>query len=332
MALIKFITYLVCLLRMILSISPDKFPIGFSCSKLSFYDGKHIVFSGDSLMHYQYLNFVYSLRHCTEVSAHLRPAIDEHNWESWSQMFHGTNSLLAPFETCDCFRDDSGYVLGQIFTNRYYHDPYRNVTVTYMNLGWNGPLCQGRYRYKTVLTNSTEGFWTYTLPDAIRSHFPLLRSKPDVLLLNAGFFRNSFHIKSYVEEVLNAVNTIPGLRFIWKTTNYGIPDKNHLSLAKRGGDFAERNFFEVDSTMCAIAGVGCLNMSWTKHLPEEEYRYDDYHFSSRAYGWVNRQLLHYLHGESIDLYEKYRNDTKSTVKKRSRPKNFLGTAFKSVKF
>ena len=61
MALIKFITYLVCLLRMILSISPDKFPIGFSCSKLSFYDGKHIVFSGDSLMHYQHLNFVYAL-------------------------------------------------------------------------------------------------------------------------------------------------------------------------------------------------------------------------------------------------------------------------------
>ena len=58
MALIKFITYLVCLF---LSISPDKFPIGFTCSKLSFYDGKHIVFSGDSLMHYQHLNFVYAL-------------------------------------------------------------------------------------------------------------------------------------------------------------------------------------------------------------------------------------------------------------------------------
>lgn len=179
---------LVCWLNAVTSVSLDGFPIVFSCLKLDFYDGKHIAFVGDSLMHYQYLNFVYSLRHCSEVSTRLKLAIDEHNWRSWIQMFLGTNSMLAPFETCDCFRDDKGFAKGKVFTNRYYHDPYRNVTVTYMNFGWNGPLCQGRFTYKTVLDNSTEGYWGYTLPDTIKKQFPRLVRKPHIFLLNAAFF------------------------------------------------------------------------------------------------------------------------------------------------
>lgn len=279
----------------------DAFPIPFSCEGLDFYHGMHLVFSGDSLMHYQYLAFVYTLRHCVEVSVKQVPGISEHNWNSWDGMFLGTNSLLHPFETCDCFRSNAGFVSGEIYSNRYYHDPYRNVTVTYMNLGWNGEFCQGREYEKNILNSTTNGVWKYSLPVAIRTHLTRLRSKPHVLLLNAAFFKNNFHKKKYVDEVVKAVKSVPGLRLIWKTTNYSVKDRLSSTLEHT----ASVNFFKVDRSMCSYAGVGCLNISWSKLLPVYAWAGDGFHFRSFVYNWINRHMRLYLKGDVVDVYGQY---------------------------
>lgn len=101
---------------------------------------------------------------------------------------------------------------------------------------------------------------------------------------------------------------MPGVRLIWKTTSYILTEKNYPTLDKRGG----KNYFEVDSSMCAIAGVGCLNISWTKHLPKEVY-WDNVHFHSQIYSWMNRQLLHDLTQESLDLYELFKANVTGLV-------------------
>lgn len=240
-----------------------------------------------------------------EVSVKQIPTISQHNWASWKEMFIGTNSLLSPFETCDCFRNDAGFVSGKVYTNRYYYDRYRDVTVTYMNLGWNGEFCQGRESYKTILNSTTSGLWKYSLPVAIRTHLTRLRSKPDILLLNAGFFKNNFHNKTYADEVVNAVKSVPGLYLIWKTTNYGVMDRLSPTLDKRVFLSIPANFFEVDSAMCGYAGVGCLNISWSKHLPEHGWVDDGYHFRFFVYNWINRQLRSLLGGDNLDVYGKY---------------------------
>jgi hypothetical protein len=271
------------------------------------YNGKHIVFIGDSFMHYQYLSFVYSLRHCHEVSMFSKPFIAMHNWGNWKEMFLGTSGLLSPHEQCNCFRDDRGFVEGKVFTNRYYHDHSRDVRATYLNFGWNFEYCQGRTQFETRFDSDQSVVWKYSLPDTIANILGNYEHKPDVLLLNAGFFPNQFHDSTYAESVLAAVKYVQGLRLVWKTTNYGLADKTIPRLNNRllvGGPV---NFFEVDSKMCGYSEVQCLNLSWTKLLPAQAWgRWGDgYHFVSFVYSWINRQFMQEImlsREPIIDLY------------------------------
>ena len=61
------------------------------------FKGFHIVFIGDSLIHYQYLSLTYTLRHGNEINENMVSSPTEHNWRSWSEMFRGTNAMFYPF-------------------------------------------------------------------------------------------------------------------------------------------------------------------------------------------------------------------------------------------
>jgi hypothetical protein len=265
----------------------------FSCHLMDFYNFKHIVLIGDSHMHYQYLALVYALRHCNEISERQAPSMVEHNWNSWSTMFVGTNAILNPFETCDCFRNDVDFFPGEVFGNRYYWDPHRKVRITYMNFGWNFQFSQGRDISRTILDDSKEGLWKYSLSDAIRNHIPRLNPGADVLLLNAGYFTNHFNNASYADEVVESIKYIGIAKIYWRTTTYNRLEKSSPELSHRNVE----NAWETDTAMCARQDIGCLNVSWTKSLPDNAWlQKDNYHFKAHYYSLMNRQFLQELRG------------------------------------
>jgi hypothetical protein len=99
--------------------------------------GRHLVFIGDSLARYQYLNLVQFLG-TASWSFFARDAQlteSEREWKSWANFFRGTSARLFGHEICDCFRlDDTG---GPNFEgaaeNRYWHMPALGLRVSFIS-------------------------------------------------------------------------------------------------------------------------------------------------------------------------------------------------------
>ena len=76
---------------------------------------RHIVFIGDSMMRYQYIDFVYFLKHGNHVhDSEKNNPIFANTWASWFDFHKGVNKLLSPYEHCDCFKGSSEHT----FENR----------------------------------------------------------------------------------------------------------------------------------------------------------------------------------------------------------------------
>ena len=80
------------------------------------FQGKHVVFMGDSLTRYQYMNLAYLLSklHRAEPYGGVKglPSLSmETEWKDWHQFYHFSSAILGAAadgcatETCDCQRD-----------------------------------------------------------------------------------------------------------------------------------------------------------------------------------------------------------------------------------
>jgi hypothetical protein len=103
--------------------------------------GRHILFIGDSLTRYQYLNLAQFLTYDDWTPFHGKgvPLTEVErvqggsklSWNSWSDFLAGTNERLQGYEICDCFRDirvHPDYML----ENRYYFNPRNNARVSFL--------------------------------------------------------------------------------------------------------------------------------------------------------------------------------------------------------
>lgn len=89
--------------------------------------GKTIVFIGDSLTRYQYLDLVYSLHHRSRHFM-LRPRenpLIALTFRTWMAFLNGTNADLSPNEACDCYRAGRSNTFRpeRICENRLYSAP-----------------------------------------------------------------------------------------------------------------------------------------------------------------------------------------------------------------
>ena len=269
---------------------------------LSAFKGLHIVFIGDSLIHYQYLSLTYLFRHGNEINENMAPSPTEHNWRSWDEMFLGSNAMFFPFEACDCYRYNDRFDPGNIFTNRYYADPKNNVSTTYINFGWNHEYCQGRSIHETILNSSNTGVWKFSLLKAISTHLIRLQQRPTGIIMNAALFRNQFHNMSYCEDIVKAVReTIPNAQLFWRTTTYHPIPSQRRRFPPYGHPHAN---FSADSNMCSIEDVICLNIDWSKHLKPDVFLDDLVHYKTPIYNKINRQFLQILLQNQSFQYKK----------------------------
>jgi hypothetical protein len=85
--------------------------------------GLRLAFVGDSLTRYQYLSLVYYLRHgqWDEDGNYPNMAAEMPFQRDWSSFYMYTNTILHPWEWCDCFRNNPLNV-SVMCENRYYMD------------------------------------------------------------------------------------------------------------------------------------------------------------------------------------------------------------------
>ena len=112
---------------------------------------KHIVFLGDSLLRYQYLNFVQWLRSGNWTTS--RPRLEHTgDWvvqdKDWNLFFNrSSNTLSAPqdgvFEYCDCYRVPDKHsnweeIADNALEQRFFRDVHAGLRVSYVQMfgGW----------------------------------------------------------------------------------------------------------------------------------------------------------------------------------------------------
>jgi hypothetical protein len=256
-----------------------------------------IVLMGDSITRYQYLSLIYFLRWGTwfdprKVSPHL---VKEGSFwsplhaEYWMEFYLQTNRMVAPFESCDCYRPVAEEILEQlplICENRYFYDKENNVSVTYIQAFGHSSTPHGHLNASTALLTaspsilkfkSTNFTWSYkNWHEAVSFHIAELRPKPQFVVMNAGLWPNIFFNYSQTRKKLADAFQFTGMKGIWKTTTYRI-----------NGDPAP--YSAGDSLMCEELGA-CLNLSWTAQLSPDMY-WDRNHFYEPVYRQINEQML-----------------------------------------
>jgi hypothetical protein len=243
------------------------------------------------------------------------PFNDKHNNNtnnitgSWNTFLYHSNRLLLPYEICDCYRERKAInVDANILENRYYYDPIYNNTVIYIQAFGHHTKIHGRIRHpsdiignnrrtalwddyqrRLVGTWASPYEWEYTeWHDVIRYYLAPLQ--PDFIVLNSGWWGSKFDIiddknsasfllkEAFAELMSNHSNT----RGIWRTTTYP-PWPNNK---KRWGS----NASAVDQYMCQAPSMGCLNVSWTRHVPRQ-FSKDGIHFLEPVYRVMNEAML-----------------------------------------
>jgi hypothetical protein len=92
----------------------------------------HIAFIGDSVVRYFYNSFALFLHTGYWPDPNTRNATVAYmgGHRGWNNLFRFVNQQLAPYEQCDCIRKSERAV--ETYENRYYFDPSRNVSLTFI--------------------------------------------------------------------------------------------------------------------------------------------------------------------------------------------------------
>jgi hypothetical protein len=256
-----------------------------------------IVLMGDSITRYQYLSLVYFLRWGAwfdprKMHPHL---VKERSFETplhpeqWMEFYLQSNRMVAPYESCDCFRPVGNIMrqLDRVCENRYFYDRERNNSVVYIQAFGHASTQHGRLNASTALLTADHGtltfnltpyIWNYnTWHDTVRFHIAELKPKPQFVVMNAGAWQNHFlaHNESRA-ELADALQST-GMKGIWKTT----------TSQQRGGQAGDS--IVADSLMCEQLGA-CLNLSWTSQLSKDMW-WDNLHFYEPTYRQMNEQML-----------------------------------------
>ena len=263
--------------------------------------GSTIVFVGDSLTRYQYLDLVFTLRygHRAHENRTKRNPLNERTWWSWTRFHRGTHAELRPHETvCDCHRPAlfNMETAKNTTENRMFQWPRCNVRVAYIQAFGSALCLRGHWPLQGKLWNWSRGpldpqsaEWNRLYsqlscldwPTALRNI--VSRMEPTAIILNAGGHwsisgLNFTEIRSAAAEVSRCV--------VWKTTT-----TSRLRVAVATDDAQARQAFARD----LIFEAGLL----TARMPNLHYwdaQWGGVHFTPRtgAYHALNVGLIETL--------------------------------------
>lgn len=197
--------------------------------------GSRIVYMGDSLMRYMYLDLVFGLSlKDHELQREDRNPLQENSWPDWQSFLDGTTAGLSPNEVCDCHRDPA-MNYSTVAENRIFHQPDCNVTVAFVLVFGSKPV-NGRWMRNGFVAHRfhqnpnaparTQRSWNAVL----RQHIAPLR--PTALVLSASLWpMDGLSFESLQHD---AAHTSPCVA--WKTASQyaqWISGRGGPTLAKR---------------------------------------------------------------------------------------------------
>ena len=186
-----------------------------------------ILFSGDSLTRYQYIDLAYFLAYGKWVHPDDKPNMEvETDHESWVSFYNYTNTMLQPYEECDCFREEGSLQRKDINENRFFLDKERNNSIAYLQkfgnwpyaFSWDvkdvhneyGPLITERSQLKP----KTWGHWV----QAIKEFICMLEPKPSIFIFNEGIWHNNdLHDVQLQDDIIHALNEC-NIKSLYRTT------------------------------------------------------------------------------------------------------------------
>ena len=245
----------------------------------------NILFMGDSLSRFQYVDLVYFLSHNgTFPSPDDVPnmVVEKTHKHGWVQYFNFSNSALQPYEQCDCFRTNTN--LSNIIENRYYHDPERNNTVTYLQKFGSHPFksswnVSDVHNAHSLVQSESELNFIYNgadWVDAIRDFVCQISPKPSLFIFNSGLWpNNDLKNVELQHKIIKALQACE-IRSMFKTT----------TKAKQQSD---SSWAEYERQLCRLTD-SCMDVRWTALVPGEYYC-DNLHFREPVYSLLNVQLL-----------------------------------------
>jgi hypothetical protein len=273
-----------------------------------------IIFMGDSVTRYQYLNLVHYLEHGTWNTdpSKSKPSENAQKFESWTEYYQITNQRLGGHEICDCHRKQRGpgdwSVHNTTVENRYYNDG--DIKIAYMQVF--GPnqlvqmhsvsllnisscnqsrcvqsLCQPGACAPSILPVDYVG--TFLQPGVFQRMAGSVPSSH--IFLNAGLWwlkdkENGFavHKQFVIDEVLRFRKVAPGVQVHWKMT----------TASKRGN----KPEFEFARSLVKSGAVDSVYDAWslTATVPAQhpELMWDTLHFDGPVYQGLNQALIAYL--------------------------------------
>lgn len=272
---------------------------------------KHIVFIGDSLTRYQYLNFIHFL-HFNSWTLSSFPRIEmESDWKSWKSFHHGSSYRFGCKEICDCYRDKQFYNLGpNTKENRYYYDVASNISV-YMFF-WIPPKvplmlrklpdektfmesCGNiEFSQQQLMNYSPESDYIFNdITDFLKTIIHPLQ--PDFLIMNQGHWQHP-QIRSnftYFHDFINTAKS-SAKKFIWKTTTARCFDKPDDGID--GKSFIERLNAENVNIFDAFGISLGAAVHHNHSMPSDQWTclYDRHHYHQFVYRELNKKLIDYL--------------------------------------
>ena len=273
----------------------------------------NIVMVGDSVTRYQYLSLVYFLKFGRWINPNSNSAkmVIKKSTHTMFEWYNFSKSMLSPFEQCDCFSDDAADYKSMgvnDIENRYFREPTRNNSVTYLQkLGhktnWKTPLhfksqwnlsdinsigigkplhhdhnlVTGVFGRDVNYIHET-GNWTQFIKDFVSN----LQPKPNVFIFNQGLWNHDDFTKTSIQKEIVGAISDAGMISIYKTTT------KWQDAGPVGGNVMD----EYEQQFCNLTDY-CLDLSWTGVVPESLY-IDRAHFYEPVYAWFNINLLNTL--------------------------------------
>ena len=249
-----------------------------------------LVFMGDSVTRYQYLDFIYYLHTGQWIQNDDYPnLVAEKTFGSWIEFYNITNGAFDGKEKCDCYRAGKFDPLS-IFETRYYTDPIRNNYIAYyQKFGllpahghWepeygfdNNSSTPGSIPTDYTIDNGT--LWEYNWVDVILNHIGKLQPRPDFLVLNAGLWDHDLDNETLLHEIQVACTSL-NITSIYKTTT---------TTSNQTQGMIDRAY---EITACEIFDL-CYNLSWTGDFLGLDYYWDKKHFLANMNQRFNEKLL-----------------------------------------
>ena len=298
------------------------------------HDGLSIAFVGDSVSRYIYLSLVFYLRWgcwvhdghpflelmvrkkmqlknrssmtgvigtTTTTGMTNTTSMEEKslNIASWNDYLNYTNSLLFPYESCDCYRNwEKQFVWNRHVENRYYSDPTKNYHISFFTKfgstnihgHWNAATVYDDHGRQNSLSFAKVPYeWVQNTWDGfVANYISHMNPKPKYFVFNSGFWTGHMLGNDEVLETLRKSLHDNNIIGIYRTTTFRSDEQNYAQ-------YESSIWRKHDRKVCNV--FACLNVSWTSNLVvdgdsnKHDYFIDSIHFKSQVYNRINIEFF-----------------------------------------